>query len=143
MNITVFLADYAQGSPGTKIDAMGLFWSRTKSPLRYHSVIIAVETDGDENLPQNIHLDIKLVDDSGEVVKDGSGQAVQATAELGGPGESNSPVPGIAPVVLGISQGLDLMPGVYRWQVTSPEISGNPWSRSFVVIESSEEVTES
>jgi hypothetical protein len=135
MNIIVLLADYAQGSPGEKFSALGLGWSKTSTPLGIHSLVLLVDPD-EEDLEGEYHLDLRLLDEAGNIVEDPSGNKIGAAGELRiAANSSRSGIRGVSPLVIALGPGLPLKPGAYRWEVTSPSFPGRSWSRQFEVQE--------
>lgn len=134
MRIWVFLADYAQAQVGQKINAIGLGWARTGTPLPAFSVVVMFEAMPNEPaLPEK--LIVRLVDSSGTIVSDTSDKPIEAELALEASRDPVlSPVPGITAVALAVTPGLPLKPGIYRWEVTSPDFPDERWERPFAVL---------
>ncbi|UMP02240.1 hypothetical protein [Amycolatopsis sp. EV170708-02-1] len=143
MNIVVQLADYAQGQPGQKVNALGMGWTRTGTPLGIHSLILLIEADENER-GMTVPLYIRLVDESGTSVTDQSGTKLDVEAEFHiGESADEGEILGVVPVVLSLAAGLPLEPGFYKWEVTSPSFPDEKWTRAFKVVSNPEEAAPS
>ncbi|GLY35258.1 hypothetical protein Amsp01_012820 [Amycolatopsis sp. NBRC 101858] len=142
MRLFIQLADYAQGGAGQKLNAIGLGWTRTTTPLQAHVVVITLEPSVDD-LGNRLKFDVRLLDHAGQPVLDNSGDDISAHVEFDVDLQQfDRRIPGLTPIILGIERGLPLVPGIYRWEVTSTESPDEIWHRSFEVLEPGVEVAQ-
>ncbi|HWO66687.1 MAG TPA: hypothetical protein VNO31_42320 [Umezawaea sp.] len=140
MKITVLLADFATPDVNNKVNALGLGWARTGTPLGVHSILLLVEASQDEQGVTH-NLNIRLLNMDGNIVSDAQGGQLEINAEFTVEDQGNAPqVPNMVPLVVTLSAGMTLEPGVYRWEVTSPSFPGESWNRPFQVFSGSGEV---
>ncbi|WP_018684699.1 DUF6941 family protein [Actinokineospora enzanensis] len=132
MNLTVLLADFAQGGDGAKVNALGLGWSRIGTPLGLHSVLLVIDLEPAE-LGTPHHIALELVDVTGRTVIDPAGQRIEASAEVLVHLDEGATVPGVQMITVNLTQGLPLDPGVYAWEAHSPSAPGAVWRRPFEV----------
>ncbi|USX49868.1 hypothetical protein [Lentzea sp. HUAS12] len=129
MNVTVLLADHAQSGLGGKMNALGVGWARTGTPLGSHSVILFAEVD--ESEVEVCHrLTLRLVDEAGNPVSDPSGGPIEAEADL-----VVNDTFGVAGIAVNIGAGLPLEPGVYAWEVLTSASADLVGKRRFLVVE--------
>lgn len=141
MNIAVYLTDYAQVDHRGKLTAVGFGWTRTTAPVRPHSIVLIIDSDLPDS-PVEIPLNLRLLDEADNLVTDSVGNAIQANINVRSIRQSDGTLPGITHVVLTMSDGLPIPPGLYRWDVTwsgSPEAN---WTRRFEVIPEAPESTD-
>jgi len=142
VRLFIQLADYAQGGAGQKLNAIGLGWTKTATPLQAHAVVVMLEP-GDEDLGRRFKFEIRLVDHGGQAVSDGNGVDIAAHMELDvEPEQIDVRVPGLTPIILGLDRGLPLEPGIYRWEVTATDFPETSWHRSFQVLEPGFEISQ-
>jgi hypothetical protein len=89
----------------------------------------------DKDTP-NFDLELKLVDERGGPVKDAKGADIAAQTRIQASPENTNKITVMIPLVLSLAPGLQLNPGVYKWELTSPEFPNNTWTRPFEVRES-------
>ncbi|WP_434438701.1 DUF6941 family protein [Lentzea sp. E54] len=128
MNITVLLADYAQTQDG-KLNALGVGWARTSTPLGTHAVILFVDAEETE-IGANHILKLRLVDGNGEAVLDPGGGAIAADVDL-----AVQDPEGVATVAVNLAPGLPLSLGEYIWEVRTAAVPGTVWKRAFKVVD--------
>jgi hypothetical protein len=115
MKLYLLMADYAQGAQSAKVNAIGLGWSETVTPLPHHGLVLFIDLDVGE--VGDLDADFTLLDGAGEVVKapDGSETRVQiAMKPEVNPGVE--PVAMTLPMTLDIGAGMPLPAGQYRWR---------------------------
>ncbi|MEV6897472.1 hypothetical protein [Amycolatopsis sp. NPDC051372] len=117
MRLYLAMVDYAQGSSNAKVNAIGLGWSQTITPLPHHGLALFIDFDASEI--GEIEADFVLLDDAGEVVKDPDGS--ETRVKLGMRPDVNpdaEPVATTVPLTLDIGAGMPLPAGKYRWRAT-------------------------
>ncbi|WP_410572831.1 hypothetical protein [Amycolatopsis sp. cmx-4-61] len=142
MKFFIQLADYAQGGAGQKLNAIGLGWTRTTTPLQAHVVVVTAEPDK-EDAGKRFKLNVRLVNSDNKPVPDRNGNDISANMEFDVEAEQfDNRAPALTPIILGLDRGLPLEPGFYRWELSLTDDSERTWHRSFQVLEPGVEVNQ-
>lgn len=117
MKAQIYLADFAQGSPGQKVHSIGLGWTQVSTPLPSHSVLILLDVPPEE-LGESVKISAWLADEKGNQQCDQQGAAIELQAEISTQQAENAAgVSTVAPIAVNLGSGLPLEPGEYRWKV--------------------------
>jgi hypothetical protein len=137
VRLSLFLADYAQSDEKGKINAIGLGWTTTGTPLPAFAVVIILDIDWSEtNEPHQVTCEL-LTDDGQQVMVPGpvASQPLrfEVVAEAGRP-------PGIAhgtairtSLSVNVGAGVPLAPGRYQWRASVERFDDATTTESFLV----------
>lgn len=131
MNVMLLLADFAQRDSIGKLNAIGMGWAHTTTPLGQHALVLLIDVDEDE-LGIEHELKVKLVDDAGDPVVDQSGPV---EAEIGMTPNRSGDVAAtsVTSIPINLAAGLPLKEGAYTWEVTCSTNPDKHWKRAFEV----------
>ena len=139
MDLTILLADYSTADQGSqKINALGMGWSVTSTPLPPQAVVVIFEVGWDEtNQPHQALL--RLVDTDGAPVNQPTPMGeqpvqIQVDFEAGRPAGAAAGTPIVVPMCLNFPAGLPVPPGRYEWRVTVDGDARQGWCRGFTVM---------
>ncbi len=133
------LADYATTDSTNKVNALGLGWSVTGTPLPQQAVVVMFRVGWDEaNRPHVATL--WLVDEDGAEVVQPSPDGVRPVRlevqfETGRPPGLPPGTPVMVPICLNVPGGMPLQPGRYEWRVAVDGAEREGWSRGFTVVQ--------
>lgn len=137
MEAQILLADFAQADASGKVNALGLGWSVTGTPIPNHAVVIMLKVGWDEtNAPHHLTLDLLTADGAHAVdMPTPFGPQplqVEMDFEVGRP-------PGLVRVstidhAAAINVGsLPLQPGRYEWRLRIDDEQRDAWRAPFLV----------
>lgn len=132
MNLSVYLADYAQGAPGQKAHVIGLGWTKTTTPLPPHAVILLLDLDVEE-LAQEHTTKVELLNEDGQPARDEEGKAIRIDATFQSNASEGSQPDVVVPIAINIAGGMPLEPGMYGWRVEMNGEHRDGWTRRFTV----------
>lgn len=140
MEAHVLLADFAQTDPNGKVNALGIGWSLTPSPIPHMAVIVIIKVAWTEtNRPHRMTLSLLTADGTHAVMVPGPvGQIplqIQAEFEVGRP--PGLPEGSTIDHALAVNMSaLPLEPGRYEWRLVIDDHDEDSWRAAFVVSQS-------
>ncbi|WP_328494953.1 hypothetical protein OHS59_21005 [Streptomyces sp. NBC_00414] len=137
MDVTLSLAQAANIDVSGHLNALGLSWEIIgPSPLPAFVVVAVVRVPPDQS-KQALRAELRLVDASGQDVTLGDGSErkmlIQDTITVPPASERPAGLSGGAAMIVEMSAGLVLDPGLYEWILTVSGESRPEWRRRFYV----------